>query len=262
MTANAMAGDRDRCIEAGMNDHVAKPIDPEVLWTKLLQWIKPRAAPLPKVGAGDTAPQAGGALLKLLSGLPGLDAARGLYLSLGRPELYLSLLRKFVASQRDFAGALAAAAEAQDWPAAQRLAHTLKGVAGQIGAAPLSDMAEQLEAAIGRREPAASLDPLQREIAGHLRELTDAIASRLPEAQRAPAAAAVDAKLFDAVCARLAQQLADDDFASGALLDENEAMLRAGLGEHFAGIAEAVHEFNFTAALDQLNEAIAGRNVG
>ena len=42
MTANAMQGDRDRCIRAGMNDHVAKPIDPENLWKALLKWIKPR----------------------------------------------------------------------------------------------------------------------------------------------------------------------------------------------------------------------------
>ncbi len=43
MTANAMSGDRDRCLEAGMNDHLAKPIDPEELWAKLRRWIKPLA---------------------------------------------------------------------------------------------------------------------------------------------------------------------------------------------------------------------------
>jgi two-component system sensor histidine kinase/response regulator len=44
MTANAKAGDRQRCLEAGMNDHVAKPVEPDDLWKALLKWVKPRHA--------------------------------------------------------------------------------------------------------------------------------------------------------------------------------------------------------------------------
>ena len=44
MTANAMAADRDRCLEAGMNDHIAKPIDPDQLFSVMLRWTRRRAA--------------------------------------------------------------------------------------------------------------------------------------------------------------------------------------------------------------------------
>uniref|UniRef100_UPI0025F208DD response regulator n=1 Tax=uncultured Thiodictyon sp. TaxID=1846217 RepID=UPI0025F208DD len=94
MTANAMASDRERCLAAGMNDHVAKPIDPEELWAKLLQWTRRPAAGT----SGDTAPIAPPPQTPAeppdLTGIAGLDAAAGLRRCLGQEGLYRSLLGK------------------------------------------------------------------------------------------------------------------------------------------------------------------------
>ncbi|MCX7250804.1 MAG: response regulator, partial [Burkholderiales bacterium] len=150
MTANAMVVDRKRCLEAGMNDHIAKPIDPEQLLTKLRRWVKPR----PGSGA-DTVPANAAALRqpahdadepcwKALAQIDGLDSQLGLRRAAGRESLYLSLLVKFVADQAAAPDRLAQAIARSDWDEAERTAHTLKGVAAQIGAQALSDAAQRL----------------------------------------------------------------------------------------------------------------------
>ena len=144
MTANAMAADRERCLDAGMNDHIAKPIDPEVLWEKMLQWVAPRPDSA-KVGAGETAPGHGSRILQALQAIPGLDTDIGLRRALKRESLYLSLLGKFINGQSDFDARFSSALAAGQYEEAQRIIHSLKGVSGQIGATTLQDAAATLE---------------------------------------------------------------------------------------------------------------------
>jgi two-component system sensor histidine kinase/response regulator len=128
MTANALAEDRQRCIEAGMNDHMTKPIDPELLTQKLLQWIRPRDQALPAAAEQHRAPGTEPPGLPFLDGIEGLDARLGLHQAMGREKLYLSLLEKFVQGGRDWSARMTAALEQPDWASARLLAHTLKGV--------------------------------------------------------------------------------------------------------------------------------------
>src|SRR5690606_31765724 len=114
MTANAMSADRDRCLEAGMNGHIAKPIDPDELFGQLLRWIPARApaAPAPPPPA-----PAARALAEALRRIDGLDSAAGLRRTLDKADVYEELLRRFVAGQ---AGAVARARTqlgAGLWPA-------------------------------------------------------------------------------------------------------------------------------------------------
>ena len=90
----------------------------------------------------------------LPSGIDGLDMANGLRRVLGKKPLYLSMLRKFVAGQKSATAEILKALEGNDWDTAERLAHTLKGVSGNIGATGLQQLAEKLEAAIKERQPA------------------------------------------------------------------------------------------------------------
>ncbi|MDX9994445.1 MAG: PAS domain S-box protein [Rhodocyclaceae bacterium] len=261
MTANVLAGDRERCLQAGMNDHIAKPIDPDVLWRQLLQWA-PARAPGQKVGAGGTAaaddvPQAFAAL----QAIPGLDATAGLHLVMGRKKLYLSLLDKFAASQQDFAARLRSCLDNDDLPEAERLAHTLKGMAGQIGAQPLRAAAEHLELACRAGAARVTLDARLADVAATLDPLLAALRGRSAAAADQPVAAPFDATRFRAICAELDRSLAADDFASRQLLETHAALLRAGLGEHYAWIVEAVDGFNFIAAHDWLQEALAKRDA-
>ena len=258
MTANAMAGDRDRCLEAGMNDHVIKPIDPDQLWRTLLKWIKPprestlaqRAAPSARTAA-KAAPA--------MAPVAGLDMKLGLQHALGRPALYVSLLRKFVQGQTNFASELAAALTRSDWQMAERLVHTLKGLAAQIGATGLRRQTEDLEQAIRQREDGEKRKGLQAAVARQLSELMDSITAALPVDAAVRAPTGVDEAQLLALCERLAAQLATDDFTSGDTFDSGSQLFRAAFGEYFVPMADAVHSFNSATALELLRKAVADR---
>ena len=266
MTANAMVSDRENCLAAGMNDHIAKPIDTRVLFAKLGQWITPTHPPLLPAGMPAPLPPPATTLPAGLLHIEGLDVAHGLEMVMGRNRLYLSLLEKFVTGQRDFVAQLDRLLVARDYAAAERLAHTLKGSAGQIGATVLRAAAEQLEQALKQAAPHFTPDALPTLSAlitptGHeLDRLIAAITPCLPtEALATAKAAAFDEETFTAICKELAAGLAVDDYGCGQLLEQHAALLRAGLGDHYAWIVEAIQGFDFAAAQDWLNEALAAR---
>lgn len=259
MTANAMAGDRERCLAAGMQDHVGKPIDPEVLWGMLLRWARPRV-PVPPVAESVGHPGVSAAVLPLAE-IAGLDAVTGLHLALDREVLYLSILERFVAGEQDFPDRMADAVARADWLAAERFAHTLKGVAAQIGARLLRGLAEQLEHAVHRHETGEVLAPLQSATNACLAQLIAAIVPHLPRQRVALPAAEVDRRRLQEACAGLARQLATDDFSSVHLLNEHEALLQAGLGADFVPFADAVRHFDFVTALERLRAAAARHDI-
>ncbi|WP_374486080.1 response regulator [Zoogloea sp.] len=254
MTANAMAGDRERCLQAGMNDHVAKPIDPEALWATLMRWIV-----LPGSAGVPAAASAGAPLREI----PGLDMVAGLHHALGREVLYLSQLDKFVQGQRDFGGRLDEALQAQDWTTATRLAHTLKGGAGQIGAHELAARAADLEQALRRQDALPALAPLQAEVTAQLAVLIESIGAALPAAPAAPVVleASVDPAAVAEVFGQLAPLLAADDFSSGQAVDAHRPLLQAVMGARFESFARAVAEFDSDRALTQLRACAAERGI-
>ncbi|MBK5914055.1 PAS domain S-box protein [Rhodocyclus purpureus] len=264
MTANAMAGDRERCLEAGMNDHIAKPIDPKDLGDKLLHWVKaPQVPPVAPEDAAQPKPIAQpetatpGLAIQSLSEVTGLDAKQGLRLALGREALYLGLLAKFVAGQADAPARIAQALAGGDLAVAERLAHTLKGVAAQIGAGDVRSLAEQLEHAIHNRAPTVLLEKLQAQTVTALAVLIEALSACLPQAPSGAVATpiAIDEAALRPVCTRLAELLANDDFASARCLAENEGLLHAAFGEDFARIATAIENYDFATALETLTKA-------
>ncbi|MBP6802443.1 MAG: response regulator, partial [Zoogloea sp.] len=266
MTANAMAGDRERCLAAGMQDHVSKPIEPARLWACLRRWLTPKTEPVAHVVQPAPAPAGGGEVpadLAPLADVPDLNVRDGVRNALGKESLYLALLARFVAGQRDFSAHFATALAESDLVSAERFAHTLKGLAAQIGAHTLGELAEQLESAVRIRAEAVVLVPLQAAVTRRLTALLAALEAALPApTPAAPTQACVDVAELKAVCARLAQALAADDFASGPLLETHEALLRAGLGHRFPLIVEAARSFNFEQALEVLQEAMESLGLG
>jgi len=147
MTAHAMAGDREKSLEAGMSDHVAKPIDPEELFSTLVRWIKPGrreaqrgVAPegLRKEREAEPFPRE----------LPGITLEDGLARVGGNKPLYVKLLRKFRESQSGAVEGIESALQSGDAETATRLAHTVKGVSGNLGAEGLYRASADLEKAI------------------------------------------------------------------------------------------------------------------
>ncbi|MGE4297788.1 MAG: transporter substrate-binding domain-containing protein [Desulfovibrionaceae bacterium] len=171
MTAHAMAGDRERSLEAGMNDHITKPIDPDQLFTTLVRWIAPGDRPVPDAPA--PAPPTGADELPL-AGIPGVAIKSGLTKVGGNKALYRKLLGKFVEKHHDAVREIREQLAAGDRKTAERTAHTVKGVAGNIGAEPTQAAAGMVEAAIKARDDAA-LDELLHTLHLHLSEAASAI---------------------------------------------------------------------------------------
>ena len=146
MSANAMTQDRDESMAAGMNDHVAKPIELQQLFAALLKWIKPGDR---EVNPGIRQKALGNEeKIELPDKLPGIDMKTGLRRVGGNKKLYRNLLIKFHRDNQDITEQIQKALKEKDNELAQRLAHTVKGVAGNIGAGDVQKAAEVVELAV------------------------------------------------------------------------------------------------------------------
>ena len=253
MTANAMQSDRERCFSAGMLDFLTKPINPDQLWQVLQKWIKPRTG----LGAESSSPRSAddaSVSLDMLKGIPGLDLEAGLKCVLGKKRPYLSILRRFAGSQKCMTEQIREALDQGDRKTAERLAHTLKGSAGSIGALPLQAVAGELEAAIPET-PSCGLEPLLDAQAVLLDALVSALEARLsPEFVVTTAPLVVDTQLLAQICENLAQLLARDNPEAGDVLDANAPLLRAAFPDAYGKIENAIREFDFESALALLHE--------
>ena len=183
MTASAMTQDIELTQEAGMNDHVAKPIDVKQLFSTLVKWIEPK-----EQVSGDGVQSSGtdgsttaddietrrepeisekGGRMILPDALPGISIEKGLKTVMGNEKLYRKLLSKFLENNGNVVAEIKETLKADDKETAARLAHTVKGVAGNLGAQELFPVAADLEKAIKQGET-GSLDALIDNFETHL----------------------------------------------------------------------------------------------
>jgi CheY-like chemotaxis protein len=244
MTAHALVEERQRCLDAGMNDHVTKPIDPDALFAALARWVKPRGMPEVQRPAADVE----------LPAIQGIDVSGGLRRVAGNKRLYCSLLRQFASKQADGAAQIAEALKGGDRALAERLAHTVKGVAGNIGIDKVQSAAGKVESGI--READASVPALLAELESALGPAVHAIRSALGEdaSEAAPAGAYNPAAAAVAVT-RLRRLIeANDGEADGAV--QAVAVALAGIidGHRLGALRAAMEEFDFSGALTKLDE--------
>jgi CheY-like chemotaxis protein len=254
MTASAMQGDRDRCLASGMNDHVAKPIEPEELWKALLKWVKPPHT-MTAIETAEVNPRLPIEQDTILpAAIEGLDMESGLRRVLGKRPLYLSMLRKFAAGQKSTPAAILKALEDSDWKTAERLAHTLKGLSGNIGATGLQQLAEKFEVAIKERQPREEIDAQLGGLKQQLDHFIDEMVEMLPN-KSGKANVTIDREKLKTVCSRLEALLDDDDAEAADVLDANAELLNTAFPNHYQQIEDGIRSFDFEVALNALKGA-------
>ncbi len=154
MTANSLQEDKVRCVEAGMNDYMVKPIEPEKLFCMLNKWVSSKKGAVPCTENEKKEFQAKTMRVKTNTKaifriqVSGLNSDQGLNFVAGNEELYLSILRKYVEGHKDMIFEIRKAVVEERTEDARRMAHTLKGIAGNIGAETLQEKAKTLEYAL------------------------------------------------------------------------------------------------------------------
>ncbi|MBF0446908.1 MAG: response regulator [Magnetococcales bacterium] len=143
ITANAIRGDRERCLESGMNDYITKPIRQLALFSCLAKWIKPMSDADKNREEAEIIPE-----LPSHPEVEGLNTVLGLDILDGDRSLYLILLKQFIQSNTDTIENICQQLEKGNTQSAIFLVHSLKGAAGHLGAAQLHKAASKLEASL------------------------------------------------------------------------------------------------------------------
>lgn len=258
MTANAMEGDRERCLESGMNDHITKPIDTSRLLSTMARWIKPAhpgLAASPLRMPASPVDESGGDF----SSLRHIRFEAGLRRAQGNAGLYARLLRKFRDGNLDFRAAFSAARDDADARAGERLAHTLKGLAATVEATDVASRAGVLEQLCRTNAGAAEVQSALDAVCGALAPVLDELNGLLGEKTEPAGENAVGApvSLTEAAKARLAQV--------AALLQEGEADAAEILSEFLtenpslqtalAKVQQKAAGYDFFGAYDELTTA-------
>lgn len=245
MTANAMAGDKEKCLECGMNDHIPKPIDVAQLFLTMAEWIKPKNRV-----ANEIEPKIEKEAGKMLE-IEGVDIKGALGRVVGNETLLRKLLSRFVETQRDAPERIEAALSTNDAETAIREVHTLKGLAGNIGAMALSKYAAEVEVILKSAEVGTlidAIDTLKIELRSLLEKISAADIKPIPSPTPS-----VDMADFETKLKELNALLLGLDSGAGAVMEELEDRLNTlGIGELGKSTKKLVDEFDFEAAAKQL----------
>jgi signal transduction histidine kinase/DNA-binding response OmpR family regulator/HPt (histidine-containing phosphotransfer) domain-containing protein len=307
MTANAMSGDRDMCLAVGMNDHIGKPVDVDNLFTTLARWIKPSPVHADEnARIADNASKAGDevdnrignkldnkldhtrphlresdlpdALSAALAHIPGLDISLAMRRMSGNKKLMHKLIHRFVETQADAMARIKTAIDASDWPTATREAHSIKGLAGNIGAGQLQTRANALESAL-KHQKTAQIAPTFDAMAQELSTLIADISATLglmpgltPGLTPTAAPASTTGEIppdhrtgRDSITQHLRQELMqplqelaelliNDDTDSGKLAEDiNETLRTLGQGAAADQLIKLISKYEFEEALVKLS---------
>ncbi|MCG2578268.1 PAS domain-containing protein [Dechloromonas sp. XY25] len=252
MTANAFDEDREVCMAAGMNDHLAKPVAPHVLHATLARWL-PIQKPV-------TLPGTPPPTVALLANIEGLDSRFGLQAVRGKVDTYLRLLAKFAETHgADFTNLRRTLAEGNR-DEARRIAHSLKGVSATLGAVLINQASVALEQAIRDELDTPALLPLIDAAEDSYQALHEQLATLGTAA--APPTPVADAPAATALLENIRRDLQQGEMSVQELIRQQAGTLKQVFGLRYPQFENLVSSFDFEGALDFLDRHAPGGNPG
>jgi two-component system sensor histidine kinase/response regulator len=270
MTAHATIEERQRCLASGMNDHISKPIDPSALFETVARYYRSAGTSASVPAMAKTSDPVVKTVVSRADNMEiptveGLDSAEGLLRVAGNRKLYLKLLRQFSVQQSDAPLQITKLLKAGDRPAAERTAHTVKGVAANLGVKTVQLAAGELEKAIHDGADAARLESLRQQFATVLTPFVDRLRAALgeePVFPAAPKAMVVDPAQLKMVVEQMARHLAEFDAAASDCLEANRSVFASLFSaEEFGKFEQQVQGYAFGEALAQLEQAARAPRV-
>ncbi|PKM60485.1 MAG: hypothetical protein CVU99_07685 [Firmicutes bacterium HGW-Firmicutes-4] len=267
MTANAFEEDRRKCIEAGMNDHLVKPVEPEILYKCLIKWL-----PVRKNGSDNketpqydrqngqirhtaAAPEEQNCL-KALRQVEGLNVENGLRMVGGDSAVYLRLIRQFSQKCETAATDILKQTTAENYHSIMQTVHSIKGVAGNLGAIKIQELAAKLEQAVRIGSGKDRLKKLANNFVVEISRFADA----LPKERIAPGNPQKEEKdraQVEAILNRLAVLLANNDTEAYDLFEEHKDLLIVTLEDMGVELEKQIHEFDYGDALNTLRSTFS-----
>ncbi len=244
MTAHALAEVRERCLAEGMNDHITKPIDADVLFATVARWGR-RQQPVSWRDA--------------LTAV-GVDVDKGIARFSGKDLAYRSMVWRFREEYADAATDLRVASAAGDAATAMRIAHTLRGVAATLEAGPLARAAGKLERLLKTEQCGEAFEALLVDFGAELTKFATAAQTLAPTDRSSDDNDAIDGEPVDSahlteVYARLHKLLETSDAEALAVADAHELLLRRSMGSTFKFLQDALRSYDFSTAQQIVGQA-------
>ncbi|TKB11758.1 hybrid sensor histidine kinase/response regulator [Desulforhopalus sp. IMCC35007] len=251
MTAHAMIEEKRRCISAGMNDHIAKPFELELLLQTLSgYYTNDTPSLLLQSSYGVENDETSEACNDLPTNIPGVDLTKGLSHCGGMIDLYRKILADHVKNFSNLTSTLLALVEKEQWGEFSSAIHTFKGLSGTIGASDCQEMCVKIESAVMSNKP--NLDSLLVELDEKLTPILTALARFFADEQQQSAEVAVT-PLIDRKSKEILMQLdyllCEADSAALDFWSDHEAMLKKILSPATEKkLALAIGQFQFEEA--------------
>ncbi|MGD8777503.1 MAG: response regulator [Ignavibacteria bacterium] len=268
MTADAMSGVKEQCIEVGMQDFIAKPINPGEVLRALVRWVSPmqikHALPASmsekpvrrsfsedelKVKNVTDQETLEPGTWNQVTNIPGIDVEEGVMRVGGNKKLYLSLLEKFYQGNQNFKEQLEKAIEKDDGELSERIVHTLKGVSGNLGMKKLHRLSKELEKLM--KSNIHKTNNKINDVNTELNSILEQINKNLEISKPSPKKEAVPINEIKDKLALLKEKLEDYDSDAGEII--NDIGLIKGFENESKKIYGMIKNYEFDGALELLN---------
>ncbi|MFC2085376.1 tetratricopeptide repeat protein [Bacteroidota bacterium] len=254
MTADAMSGVREKCEEVGMQDFVAKPIDPDEVFGALVKWVKPDSVKPSEIKDKKPKPKKEHQIIEIPK-LEGININEGLRRVGGNRKLFLNLLEKFYKSNINFEEEIKKAVTGGDSELSVRLAHTLKGVSGNLGAMELFAEAKELEADLKDNE-GKEFEHLLHNVMNKLEVVLKSINEKILVEGSEETKQTISKEELIVKSQRLKAML--ENYDSDAVKVINEIGVIEGFENEMKELEQKVSGYEFDKALEILNRILIG----